>query len=237
MADAEFTKRCPRCEAIKPHTDFYRSAKSKDGRAGYCISCAKEKAVEWQKANPEKKAASDKKQNAKPERFEKMQARRRKAYEADPAGSLKKLADWAVLNRNKLHESRQAWKKANTEKVAAAQKRYHDKPEWRAIAALRHQVNWAIKRADDAGLTRDGCINRLQWQAVLERFGHSCCYCATDGKLTLEHLTPLSRGGDNAVGNIAPACAPCNRRKWHRSLEEFAPEKAKWIRATASLIK
>lgn len=32
-------------------------------------------------------------------------------------------------------------------------------------------------------------------------------------ELTLDHVQPLSRGGDNSAGNLVAACAVCNARK------------------------
>ena len=237
MAENDSTlKRCPRCQSLKSHAIFYNSAKSKDGKAGYCIPCTKEKVIEWQKANPDKKAASDKKQNKKPERILKSKVRKKKYFDENREKELKKLSEWGKLNPEKRAASLKIWKDSNKEKVASAQKRYHDKPEWRAIAALRHQVTSAIKRAKSLNISNENCITRIQWQAVLKRFDYSCCYCGIKGKMTLEHLEPLTRGGGNFLGNIAPACNTCNRKKWSATLDEFAPEKAQLIRKMALLI-
>lgn len=59
MLNADGTKTCPRCGEAKPAGDsFYRTKrKSGDGYAGYCIPCAKQGAIAWMKAHPEKNAA------------------------------------------------------------------------------------------------------------------------------------------------------------------------------------
>ena len=237
MADAEFTKRCPRCEAIKPHFEFYRAAKSKDGRSGYCIPCTKEKAVEWQKANPEKKAASDRRQDAKPERLEKMRVRKRKAFEADREGSIKRLSDWNAINPGRANDRAARYRKANKEKVAESQKRYHETPAYRHILKIRRAMKLAVKRVSNIrGPSQVGPqFHRSSWAMLVEKFG-GCCYCGCKEALSVEHLTPISKGGGNEVGNVAPACMPCNRKKWDATLEEFAPEMAAYIRAIASSI-
>ena len=43
-----------------------------------------------------------------------------------------------------------------------------------------------------------------------------CVYCAATLGLesaTLDHVHPVSRGGDNDAGNLVVACGPCNRMK------------------------
>lgn len=52
-----------------------------------------------------------------------------------------------------------------------------------------------------------------QWQVVLEAHGHKCAYCGSGGPLTVDHVTPLSRGGLHTVSNVVPACKPCNSSK------------------------
>lgn len=88
MLSPDKKKRCPRCGEDKLAEDnFYRVSRTTgDGYSGYCKTCLKQKAVEWQKTNPEKKAASDKKQAQRPER-KKTQAAANKR--------------WAAANRDK----------------------------------------------------------------------------------------------------------------------------------------
>lgn len=57
------------------------------------------------------------------------------------------------------------------------------------------------------------------WRGIIELFNGACAYCLrTDRKLTQDHMTPLSRGGEHAVHNVVPACGPCNSRKNARSI-------------------
>jgi 5-methylcytosine-specific restriction endonuclease McrA len=55
---------------------------------------------------------------------------------------------------------------------------------------------------------------------VLRRDNFLCQYCGTSRNLTLDHLLPRSRGGENTWLNIVTACSKCNSRKGDRTPEE-----------------
>ena len=38
----------------------------------------------------------------------------------------------------------------------------------------------------------------------------------------IEHLTPVSRGGDNDIYNLVYSCKSCNSNKRQQTLEEYA---------------
>lgn len=53
-------------------------------------------------------------------------------------------------------------------------------------------------------------------RATFRDCGRRCVYCGTSLGLdlaTLDHVYPLSRGGDHAPGNLVAACQPCNQLK------------------------
>lgn len=48
-----------------------------------------------------------------------------------------------------------------------------------------------------------------------------CAYCGRPSKeLTLDHIVPVSQGGNHTLDNITVACKSCNSRKWVWSPEE-----------------
>jgi hypothetical protein len=53
-------------------------------------------------------------------------------------------------------------------------------------------------------------------QRIFRRDGYCCVYCGTAfpaAELTLDHVEPRMRGGDQSEGNLVTSCPPCNRRK------------------------
>lgn len=59
------------------------------------------------------------------------------------------------------------------------------------------------------------------WKSIKNQFNQSCAYCGCpDCKLTMDHVIPVSRGGQNTKDNIVPACRSCNSKKGTKMLEE-----------------
>jgi 5-methylcytosine-specific restriction endonuclease McrA len=64
---------------------------------------------------------------------------------------------------------------------------------------------------------------KISRRALFARDGWRCAYCGTgNGRLTLDHVVPRSRGGASVWENVVTSCAPCNLRKGNRMLEETA---------------
>ena len=49
--------------------------------------------------------------------------------------------------------------------------------------------------------------------AVFERDGHRCLACGSGESLSLDHATPLAKGGDNSPANLQTLCKRCNSAK------------------------
>ena len=59
-------------------------------------------------------------------------------------------------------------------------------------------------------------------EARLAAQRNRCCYCrrpfTADRRPTIEHLLPVSQGGDNQPENLALACGPCNYGRANREI-------------------
>lgn len=62
-------------------------------------------------------------------------------------------------------------------------------------------------------------ISLYQWQVLQEKYDYRCFYCGKQAKLTKDHVLPVSKGGEDTIDNIVPACLSCNRRKGVKLLE------------------
>ena len=56
-------------------------------------------------------------------------------------------------------------------------------------------------------------------QGVLRRDGYRCGYCAA-AAVTIDHILPRSRRGQNTWDNTVAACSGCNQRKGDRTPQE-----------------
>lgn len=66
-----------------------------------------------------------------------------------------------------------------------------------------------------------GVVTEKDWASVLRQYRGCCAYCGVDGVMTMDHVIPLSRGGRHTVGNVVPACGPCNGSKFNKFLAEW----------------
>jgi len=77
------------------------------------------------------------------------------------------------------------------------------------------------------GVTRKKVWNRnkVALQSVDLEFVlcHYCKVPLNKSEMTVDHLTPKSRGGSNAMSNLVPCCFMCNNTKANKTAAEFKP--------------
>jgi hypothetical protein len=58
-------------------------------------------------------------------------------------------------------------------------------------------------------------------QAVLDRDDYLCRYCGRRSQtMEIDHIIPVSQGGESTLDNLVTACRRCNRKKAARTPEE-----------------
>lgn len=62
--------------------------------------------------------------------------------------------------------------------------------------------------------------NKPSRAMIYKRDSHKCQYCGSTKNLTIDHIIPRSRGGEDTWENLVVACNPCNTRKSDKLLEE-----------------
>ena len=69
---------------------------------------------------------------------------------------------------------------------------------------------------------------------IFRRDGMKCLYCESTKDLTIDHVIPKSRGGQNTWENLATCCSKCNNKKGDKIPKEagmrliYAPFKPNW---------
>jgi len=105
---------------------------------------------------------------------------------------------WQQARKNELRERTNAWRRNNP-----------------VAAKAQHHIRRARKTA--AG----GRYTQQEWHALLEAYGHRCLHCAkhaSEVKLTVDHIVPVSKGGTSNIDNIRPLCGSCNSKKGNKCL-------------------
>jgi 5-methylcytosine-specific restriction endonuclease McrA len=93
---------------------------------------------------------------------------------------------------------------------------YQIKPDLR----LYHREKSKRRKAQNRGQTPV----QIPVAALRQRFnefGNCCAYCGTGGDMQIEHVEPISKGGAHDIGNIVPACWPCNAGKRLNDMETW----------------
>lgn len=145
---------------------------------------------------------------------------------------------WRKNNAERAHAAAKAYRKANRPSEAERQRRWRKSPYGKEAykAAIR---KWTLANPELASgmlLRRakaeaEGNATPELIAAKWEASDKTCCLCAKliDDTLqspdpmsfSLEHLTPISRGGRRDIDNIGFAHRVCNSSKGNRTLEEF----------------
>jgi len=110
--------------------------------------------------------------------------------------------------------------------------RYATDPQYRA-GRLKAVREWGqlypdrLKIIDHRRRARLAAVKHTltadQWEAILAIYKHRCAYCQRGGKMTMDHVIPLARGGEHSPENVVPACFSCNSRKQHRDAPLIPP--------------
>lgn len=71
---------------------------------------------------------------------------------------------------------------------------------------------------------------------IYQRDNHTCQYCGSTKKLTIDHVIPKSRGGEDTWENMVVACSSCNTKKGNIPLEQTGMKLSKIPRSMENKI-
>ena len=78
--------------------------------------------------------------------------------------------------------------------------------------------------------------NRPTRSQIYKRDKNSCQYCGATTKLTIDHVIPRSKGGQDTWENLVVACSSCNVKKSDKLLEQTKLKLRKQPRAPYSTV-
>lgn len=161
-------KRCPRCDTIKPLTEF---GKRKNGKTpqSYCKPCNSKTGMEWYEGN--KPRAHENSRRWRRENVERERELKRRRYWSD-----------VDLSRSKARE----WYRANQEAVLMRAREYNKRPEMQE----KRRVYEAEKRALDKNFRIAKTLRQHLWHTLAHRrpIGSCAMYLGCSAEEAREHL-------------------------------------------------
>lgn len=154
---------------------------------GDCPTCkSREKMRRWRAANRDRARASE-----------------RARYAADPERHRAKAKRWRDANPEKVRASVHAWQARNPEKAKAINK------AWIERNRERMRDRYALRHARQVGAPN---VEKIDRREIYRRDGGRCHLCGKPAgdDYHLDHLVPLSKGGDHTKVNLRVAHPHCN---------------------------
>ena len=62
---------------------------------------------------------------------------------------------------------------------------------------------------------------RLWRRKIKQRWDYECAYCGSDKDLTIDHIVPRSKGGNDFTKNVVCCCHDSNQSKSHTPWEDW----------------
>lgn len=192
------TKRCPRCEEAKPTDDFGKNRSMRDGLQGWCRSCTAERAKAYRAANRE----------ALTEKNRAWRAANPDKVTAHVVTHREYQKQYYAANKGVIQDKNRAYQEANKDRITA----YRN--EWSRINGSGHRARarrFGVKYASISKreiFERDAWICQLCGDPVDREAAWPDLSCAT-----LDHIVPMSKGGDHVESNVWLAHFRCNLTK------------------------
>ena len=205
-------KKCKLCTETKNFTEFHKKSSTKDGYYGFCKTC---------------KAAKDKEYNAKNKlAIARKTLAYRKKHKAAIAACNKKKYYTATPEEVEVRKGKKRIRTKNAPEAVKQRKRDYDKKYFASEAGKITTARSVHKRRAQKIATEDGTVTAVALELLKVTQKHACYHCSValdfsaKGKVHLDHLIPLSKGGCHSIVNVAWSCASCNLRKSDTILQD-----------------
>lgn len=222
-------KTCTKCSETKELSDFPRDASQKSGYRPRCKDCESARRREYRDKNQEairnrnkdyyeknKEHLLERNKAYQEENVEKLADYHRSWYKENREKRVSQMKVYREENREELLTKQKVYGKENRDKARARhRKRWENEPEYRAaIYAAKTRRKRLLASAKQEPYTREAIFQRDDWICWL-------CEESIDPDLkfpdpqcaTVDHVIPLSLGGDDTPSNVRSAHLSCNCSK------------------------
>lgn len=196
----------------------------------------KDRNIKWRKENPD--AVREYARQFKARHPERYRQQKRESYQRCKEKHQATGRAYRLRNPEKIKAMKRAWQVKHTathkEEIRIKNRaRYLRKKDHMSAVSATWKKNNKVKvlemtnrrRAMKVAATTEDCEAKIK---VLQshRFCHWCCAAIPHGKVTIDHVTPLARGGKHCPDNLVAACGACNSSKGTKLVSEWTWEMA-----------
>lgn len=213
-------KRCTKCEEVRCVGQFTKDKHLKSGLKSHCRICAKA----YQDARIEHRRDLGRAYYREHADEQKKYKQSRKEWYREYKKS------WEKKNIDRIRASRLSRKELanqrrrqhyleNPDSAIARTRAYRQvHPEYNREYAQAHPEIIRLKTAHRRARKKkaEGSYTVEEWELLKVQYKYSCLCCGRkepEIKLTIDHIVPLTKGGDNTIDNLQPLCYSCNSAK------------------------
>jgi 5-methylcytosine-specific restriction endonuclease McrA len=204
-------KVCTKCGEFKIYAEFYKNKIYKDGYRGQCKECMKQGMKQYNQENKEQIAEYMK--QYRQENREQISKRMKQYARENKEHISEYMKRYYQENKDQIAEYQQE----NKEKITEYMKQYRQSEQGREAnykaATKRRSYKMKVK------------FTTYQRKELLDRDNWTCQCCGikvhdrstgdwnTHDKANIDHIIPISRGGNSEPNNLQILCRTCNLSK------------------------
>ena len=118
---------------------------------------------------------------------------------------------YVLDNPEKHRTNNNKWRLANKEKANSAVRKH------RLANLEKYRYYESVRRAKKLS----NGVYKISSKELKKLYESPCAYCGSKEFIEMDHVIPISRGGQHSIGNLVPACSRCNKRKSDKLLVEW----------------
>lgn len=191
-------KKCSKCGELKAHERFSVNKKLLSGLNSSCKDCSAANSRKYYLANKDARKEYNKKWNK--ENPDKAKASR---------------DNWRSNNYDKALASSRNWRSRNLDVAKQATK------NWSRLNQDKRNAYENVRRAK---MLSNG-VYIVSDKEITKLYTSPCTYCGSLSDITIDHIVPISKGGNHSIGNLTSACKSCNSSKKDKLLIQWKKEK------------
>lgn len=141
--------------------------------------------------------------------------------------------NWRIKNPEKVKENNKRHKELNPDYMTnyrannrerikeTAKKWWARNPSYLKEWLEKHPHYLAMQSAKYRATLKANGIYEITAFEIYKMYNKPCFYCNATFNIQLDHVIPVARTGHHSVGNLVPACKPCNTSKSDSTIMEW----------------